>query len=71
MSAQKPHERRVVTAVRFPEEIHNALLEAADERDVSINYLVNKAVEYFLPRLIPADELTLVRGSVGVQETPT
>lgn len=48
---------RTATAIRFKPELHDALIAAADERDVSINWLVNKAVEDFLPRLIPADQM--------------
>ena len=51
----------VSTAIRFPPELHEALRLAADERLLSINYLVVKAVEDFLPRLIPPDELRLTR----------
>ena len=57
--------QRSATAIRFPVEIHDALRKAADERDVSINWLVNKAVEDFLPRLIPADEIRWTRSEVG------
>jgi predicted HicB family RNase H-like nuclease len=52
---------RTATAIRFPETVHERLREAADERDLSINYLVVKAVEDFLERLIPANELRLTR----------
>jgi predicted HicB family RNase H-like nuclease len=49
------------TAIRFPTQLHDQLRMAADERHLSINYLVVKAVEDFLSRLIPADELKLTR----------
>lgn len=49
------------TAIRFPVELHDQLRVAADDRHLSINYLVVKAVEDFLTRLIPADELKLTR----------
>lgn len=52
---------RTTTAIRFPEELHDLLRTAADERDLSINYLVVKAVEDYLPRLKPASELRLTR----------
>ncbi len=52
---------RSSTAIRFPVDLHEALTKAAEERDLSINYLVNKAVEEFLPRLIPANELKLTK----------
>jgi hypothetical protein len=31
------------------------------ERDLSVNFLVVRAVQDFLPRLIPADEFSLTR----------
>ncbi|MGO9197611.1 MAG: toxin-antitoxin system HicB family antitoxin [Acidimicrobiales bacterium] len=52
---------RMTTAIRFPEAMHEQLKEAADERDLSINFLVVKAVEEFLERLVPADEFRLTR----------
>ena len=52
---------RTVTAIRLPAELHRRLRDAADDRDLSVNYLVVKAVEEFLERLIPADELRLTR----------
>lgn len=69
VSAQPPRRKpgrpagkpRSATAIRFPIELHEALAEAAFDRDVSINYLVCKAVEDFLPRLIPIDEFRLTR----------
>lgn len=45
------------TKIRFPSSLYDKLSEAADEREVSVNYLVTKAVEEFLPRLIPVHEL--------------
>jgi len=41
--------------------MHERLRAAADERGLSINFLVIKATEEFLERLIPADELRLTR----------
>jgi predicted HicB family RNase H-like nuclease len=41
-------ERRVTTAIRLPESAHNRLREEAHERDVSLNYLVVRAVERYL-----------------------
>jgi predicted transcriptional regulator len=56
-----PAKSRTTTAIRFPDELHDRLKEAADQRDLSINFLVVKAVEDFLPRLLPADEFRLTR----------
>ena len=57
-STPKP---RTTTAIRFPDELHERLRVAAEERDLSINWIVVKAVEDFMDRLIPADELRLTR----------
>lgn len=51
----------MTTAIRFPEPLHERLKKAAEERDLSINFLVVKAVEEFLERLVPADEFRLTR----------
>ena len=44
---------RTATAIRFAPEVHEALVAAAEERGLSINYLVQ--------RLIPANEWRLTR----------
>lgn len=48
-------ERRVVTAVRLPEELHERLQRVAHERDTSVNHLIMKAAESYLSRLPPLD----------------
>jgi predicted HicB family RNase H-like nuclease len=48
---------RSSTAVRLDVDLHRRLVEAAEEREVSMNFLVNKAIGEFLDRLIPADEI--------------
>ena len=63
MTTTRKTKQRTATAIRFPEELHEQLVQAAEERDLSVNYLVVKAVQDFLPRLIPAEELTLTRAS--------
>jgi predicted HicB family RNase H-like nuclease len=55
--------QRTTTAIRFPEELHERLKKAADERDLSINFLVVKAVEELLENLVPANELRLTRAA--------
>ena len=60
-SASANNETVSATAIRFPPELHEQLRKAAEERNHSINYMVVKAVEDFLSRLIPANELKLVR----------
>ena len=54
-------DKRTSTGVRFPNEVHDALVAAAQERGLTVNFLVVAAVRDFLPRLIPADEWTLTR----------
>jgi predicted transcriptional regulator len=54
---------RTATAIRFPDQLHDRLRATAEQYDFSINYLVVKAVEDFLPRMIPAEELKLTRDS--------
>ena len=44
-------EPRIPTAVRLPESIHRRLHAVAEERAVSANLLVTKAVEEYLARL--------------------
>ena len=56
---------RLTTEIRFPEDLHHRLQEAAEQRDLSINFLVVKAVHEFLDHLIPANELTLTRSRNG------
>jgi predicted transcriptional regulator len=57
----KKRSERTTTAIRFPHELVEQLRTAADDRDLSVNYLVVRAVEDFLRRLIPADEFRLTR----------
>jgi len=52
---------RVTTGMRFPPELHARLVQAAAERDVSIGWLVNRACEHFLDRLLPVEEILLAR----------
>jgi predicted HicB family RNase H-like nuclease len=43
-------EPRVATAIRLPTSLHEELRAAAAERDVSVNVLVNRAVQAYLRR---------------------
>jgi predicted transcriptional regulator len=49
-------ERRVSTAARIPEDIHRRLRAAAEERDVSVNLLITRALDEYLARLQPVEE---------------
>lgn len=53
--------KRISTGVRFSSELHDRLIEAAKERGLSASFLVNRAVEDFLDRLLPADEIQWTR----------
>jgi predicted HicB family RNase H-like nuclease len=55
-------ERRVTTAIRIPESLHDKLRGAAEERDVSVNLLVVKAIDDYLERLVPAAEVVRAAG---------
>lgn len=48
MSQNMKTEKRVATAVRFPESLHHQLQDQADLRDVSVNFLVVRAVTKYL-----------------------
>jgi hypothetical protein len=58
MSMSRPKvydEPRVATAIRLPSSLHEELQSAASERDVSVNFLVTRAVSTFLAQLPPAE----------------
>jgi predicted transcriptional regulator len=48
-------EPRVATAVRLPSSLHDELQTAATARDVSVNFLVTRAVSAYLAQLPPPD----------------
>lgn len=47
--------------VKIDQDLYDRLVEAADERDVSIAWITNKLLREILPDLKPADEFSLVR----------
>ena len=49
-------EPRVATAIRLPTSLHEELQTVASERDVSVNFLVTRAVSTFLAELPPAGD---------------
>lgn len=53
--------QRTSTAIRLRPDVHERLQIAADERDVSMNWLVGRAVADYLDRLIPVDEMKWTR----------
>lgn len=52
---------RRATAIRLKAELHERLEVAAEEREVSVNFLVNRAVAAFLDRLVPIEEMKWTR----------
>lgn len=59
MPRSTPAIERVSTAVRLPAALHAELRRQAHERDVSVNFLVTRAVDHYLRELGPADPLAL------------
>ena len=51
-------EHRVATAVRLPESMHAELRRLARARDVSVNYLITRAVEELLTAAPGLDDET-------------
>lgn len=47
--------------IRIDHELHQRLVSAADEREVSVNWLVKRAIVDYLNRLIPVDEMKWTR----------
>ena len=50
-------EQRVTKAVRISQELDMQLKEVARERGVSVNVLVNVALNDYLQRLVPLEDL--------------
>lgn len=51
----------MTTALRVPKALHERLKNAAEERQVALNLLAVKALEDYLDRLIPVEDLQLTR----------
>lgn len=49
------NEGRVPVSARLPEHLHARLVAAAQERDVSVNFLLTRAVERYLVNLKPVE----------------
>jgi predicted HicB family RNase H-like nuclease len=61
MASSDDDRRTVRVIVRMPDEVHRRLEAAAAERYVSVDWLATKANEEVLDRLIPVDEIRLIR----------
>lgn len=57
VSNSKSTRSRVSTAIRLPADLHAELQRCAEERDVSVNFLVTRTVDHYLRQLPPADPL--------------
>jgi predicted transcriptional regulator len=61
MGKPKEHPERASFTIRIPKELHDRFLEACRERDLSMSWMGTKAIEQFLDRLIPVDEIKWTR----------
>ena len=61
MGRPKRHDPRQQILLRMDPALHQRLKDAAEDRELSMNWLIVRAVEEFLDHLIPADELRLTR----------
>jgi predicted HicB family RNase H-like nuclease len=52
---------RIATCARLPKDVHEALRIAAEDRGVSMNWLICRAVAEYLDRLVPVEEMLLTR----------
>lgn len=50
-------EDRVTKALRISADLDERLKAAAEERGVSVNLLMNKALEDYMQRLLPVDQV--------------
>jgi len=52
---------RITKALRIPPSLDDRLKHAARERGISVNLLMNNALEDYLRRLVPVDEVLKTR----------
>jgi hypothetical protein len=60
-ASEPPITANISSGYSLPVDLHDELRAAAKARGLSASYLVQKALEDYLPRLIPVEELALVR----------
>jgi predicted HicB family RNase H-like nuclease len=58
-------ERRVATALRLPESLHEDLTEAARDHGLSVNRMVEQAIVEFLTDLLPPSQVLVTRSDPG------
>jgi predicted HicB family RNase H-like nuclease len=54
--------------IRFPPDTHERLKQAAEDRDVSMNFLVVHAIREMLDGLIPVEDFTLTRQAIPSEQ---
>lgn len=64
--SRRSREERISTAVRLPVELHAELQRQAAQREVSVNYLITRAVYHYLRRLEAPDPLAPASEYEGV-----
>jgi predicted HicB family RNase H-like nuclease len=65
MPRQPRSEERVATAVRLPKHLHDELQRQAELRDVSVNFLVVRAVAQYLETAPDPNELDRPLATTG------
>lgn len=61
MGRPKQYQSRSSTGIRMSPELHERLRKACEERDVTMNWMTCRAIEYYLDRLIPVEEIKWVK----------
>ena len=61
MARPREYGERVTTSVRMPPALYERLRQAADDRVLGVNLLVVSAIESYLDRLAPVDEVLRTR----------
>lgn len=56
---ERDGERRL--GLRLNGDVYDRLAAAADERELSMNWLATRAIEEYLDRLVPVDEIVWTR----------
>lgn len=61
MGRPRAYDTRISSGYRISPKLHKRLTAAANERDVSVNWLITKAIEDYLGRLLPVGEIKWTR----------
>ena len=55
------YDPRTSTGIRLPPELHDQLMTIAEERDVSLNWVIVKLLTEGIEHVVPATEIRLTR----------